>query len=196
MVRILLIRHGQSTWNELGKWQGQQNPPLTEQGRRQAHAAAEALGDIIGIAASDLDRAAETARIIATERGLPAPLTFPALRERAAGPWEGLTRSEIEAGWPGYLETFTRPEGWEDDDALIDRVLPALREIARTLGDSPIGVITHAGNVLAFERRAGEEHERLPNLGGRWIHLDDETWVLGDRVSLLPAELETTPGQI
>ena len=71
-VRMLLIRHGQSTWNAAGRWQGQADPPLSDLGRLQAKLAAAAVPDAIGgvptaIWASTLQRAAETARIIADE---------------------------------------------------------------------------------------------------------------------------------
>src|SRR5262245_20577361 len=59
-TRILLVRHGQSEWNAAGRWQGQQDPPLTELGRRQARAAAETIGAIEAVFASDLQRALET----------------------------------------------------------------------------------------------------------------------------------------
>ena len=44
-LNVLLIRHGQSEWNEAGRWQGQQDPPLTEAGRNDARAAARVRVD-------------------------------------------------------------------------------------------------------------------------------------------------------
>ena len=59
MTRILLARHGETEWNRLGRWQGHADPPLNEQGRRQAAELAERLaGDgIAAIYSSDLARA-------------------------------------------------------------------------------------------------------------------------------------------
>ena len=115
MTRLLLVRHGQSTWNESGKWQGQADPPLTELGERQAGDASERVGMVDAIYASDLERASKTAGIIASSRLGSDVLLDPRLRERHAGPWQGLTQDEIEAGWPGFLAEERRPEGYEDD---------------------------------------------------------------------------------
>ena len=104
MTRVLLIRHGQSEWNADGRWQGQADPPLTDLGRHQALHASRNLGVVDAIVASDLQRATETALIIAGELGVGPLVLEPGLRERDAGEWSGLTRAEIERDWPGYLD--------------------------------------------------------------------------------------------
>src|SRR5256885_12101092 len=85
--RILLVRHGESVWNAEGRWQGAANPPLSDAGREQARALAEAVRDagIDGIVASDLDRAHETAQIVAGVLGLPQPSIDSGWRERDVG---------------------------------------------------------------------------------------------------------------
>src|SRR3954449_1914254 len=100
---LLLVRHGQSEWNAVGRWQGQADPPLTELGREQARLAARSLGALDAIFASDLQRATETALIISNALGVGPVVIDPDLRERDAGEWSGLTRSEIEEQYPGYL---------------------------------------------------------------------------------------------
>lgn len=96
-----LVRHGQSTWNELRLVQGQQNAPeLTELGRRQAAAAAQSLADIgLGAArllTSDSTRAAQTAEIIGSRFGLrPHPTML--LRELHLGRFEGLSYDDAHA---------------------------------------------------------------------------------------------------
>ena len=105
MTRVLLIRHGQSEWNADGRWQGQADPPLTDLGRHQALHAARNLGTVDAIVASDLQRASETALIIAEALGVGPVVLEPGLRERDAGEWSGLTRAEIERDWPGYLDS-------------------------------------------------------------------------------------------
>jgi len=104
MTRVLLIRHGQSEWNADGRWQGQADPPLTDLGRHQALHAARNLGTVDAIVASDLQRASETALIIAEALGIGPVVVEASLRERDAGEWSGLTRAEIERDWPGYLD--------------------------------------------------------------------------------------------
>src|SRR3954464_6700209 len=89
--RVLLVRHGQSEWNAVGRWQGQADPPLSDLGRAQARAAARSLGSLDAVYASDLQRATETALIIAEQIGIGPVILDPDLRERDAGQWSGLT---------------------------------------------------------------------------------------------------------
>ena len=194
MTRLLLVRHGQSEWNADGRWQGQENPPLTDIGRQQARQASRAVGAVDAVFASPLDRAAETAEIISGELGVGPLITLPGLMERHAGTWQGLTRSEIEEDFPGYLSNGQRPPGWEDDDLVRDRILLALDTIA---DQHPYGhalVISHAGAIFAVEGHYGAEWERMANLSGRWLERVDGAWSMGPRVHLLVNE--TIPDQI
>ncbi len=185
MPRLLLVRHGESEWNAVGRWQGQADPPLSPRGLDQAEAAARALGSFESVTASPLRRAADTAVVIAAELGIGPVPTDPDLMERYAGPWQGLTRVEIEAGWPGHLDAGTRPEGYEDDEALMGRVGEALgRIVACTDGDAL--VVTHGGVIYALEAACGEPWQRVPNLGGRWLEWSGDGLALGPRVELVP----------
>jgi probable phosphoglycerate mutase len=197
MTRILLARHGQSEWNSHGRWQGQADPPLSDLGRKQAMLASERIGAVDAIIASDLQRAAETAFIIAEALGIGPVVTEPLLRERNVGEWSGLTRSEIEAQWPGFLEAGNRPPGWEHDEALVPRIHEALGGIHRTYGDAEVLVVAHGGLMYALEREADLRWERLENLGARWLTVDGDGVRLGDRVRLIDDELLTSvPTQI
>jgi probable phosphoglycerate mutase len=111
-TRVLLVRHGQSTWNADGRWQGQADPPLSALGEQQAREAAARLRDVDALWASDLDRARRTATILGDALGLGVRVDA-RLRERHAGPWQGLTREQIEAEWPGHLTTNRRPADYE-----------------------------------------------------------------------------------
>jgi broad specificity phosphatase PhoE len=183
MAALLLVRHGQSAWNALGRWQGWADPALTDLGREQARLAARAVGAVDAIVASDLARATETAEIIAGELGIGPVVLHPGLRERDAGPWTGSTRDEIDEQWPGMLASGERPAGYETDEALLQRVLPAL------VGLEPAGesllVVTHGGVIGAVERHLGLGHERTPNLGGRMVELRDGELRLGDQLLLV-----------
>ncbi|HAP77391.1 MAG TPA: histidine phosphatase family protein, partial [Acidimicrobiaceae bacterium] len=129
-TRLLVLRHGESEWNALGKWQGQADPPLTEVGMRQAVAVAEQLGTFDAVWSSTLQRAAHTAAILAEIIGVGPVQVHPGLMEAAFGPWQGLTIHEIEEGWPGYLAEHRRPEGAEEPEQVAQRALQAFREIA------------------------------------------------------------------
>lgn len=214
-TRVLLVRHGQSEWNADGRWQGQADPPLTDLGRHQALHASRSLGVVDAIAASDLQRAAETATIISGELGVGPVVLDPDLRERHAGEWQGLTRAEIERDWPGYLgppppiegqpgprpaqedDPRRRPPGWEADDALLERAVAALVRIRGLVPGGEALAITHGGLVYALEGSLGAPFVRLPNLGGRWVEVGSDGPVrLGDRVVLVDPDELTVPAQI
>ncbi len=97
---ILLLRHGQSTWNAEGRWQGQSDPPLSALGREQAEEAAGKLAgmDVSTVVTSDLDRARTTGRILADALALAPPTEDPDLREYDVGDWEGPTPPRSPAG--------------------------------------------------------------------------------------------------
>ncbi len=166
MTRILLVRHGQSTWNADGRWQGRADPPLSDLGVRQADVAAETIaGDgIARIWASPLARALQTATIVGARLGLTVE-TDARLEERDAGDWTGKTRAEIEAGWPGFLDGGRRPNGFETDDVLHERALAAIRAIGLDAHE-PVVVISHGGLIRVVERALGSEPHSVPNLGG------------------------------
>lgn len=197
MTKLLLVRHGQSEWNADGRWQGQADPPLTDLGRAQARHAARALGAVDAVVASDLQRAAETAAILSAELGIGPVVHDPRLRERDAGAWSGLTRDEIEEGWPGYLEDRRRPEGWEPDDHLLERAVAALVAVHELIGGGDALVVTHGGLVYQVEGQLGAPFERMPNLGGRWVEVGPDGLVaLGERVLLVDPDELTVPTQI
>jgi len=185
MTRMLLVRHGQSEWNALGRWQGQADPPLSTLGREQAHQAVGRLGTVDLIVASDLDRALTTAVILAEGLGVGPVLVEPRLRERSAGEWSGLTRADIDEQWPGYLAEHRRPPGFEPDEVLNERVGAALDDLAGSHPDAEIVVVTHGGVVYVLESDAALPFERLPNLAGRWLTHDGQHLVLGERIELV-----------
>ncbi|MHA2939065.1 histidine phosphatase family protein [Vibrio sp. RC27] len=100
---IVLIRHGQTEWNKLKKFQGWHNSNLTDLGKTQALTVAKKLRHIVGgskvtLVSSPLGRAMETAQIISYELGLEQDKipTTPLLRECSFGEWTGMTPEEIE----------------------------------------------------------------------------------------------------
>lgn len=99
---LLLLRHGQSEGNELGRFGGHSATPLTALGRAQAEAAARALAlepPLSAIYASDLPRAVDTALPVQAVTGVRLE-TSPSLRERSVGAMTGLTFREAEQRFP------------------------------------------------------------------------------------------------
>lgn len=199
MTKLLLVRHGQSEWNAMGRWQGKANPPLTDLGKEQALLAAKKLPDFSILASSDLVRARETAEIFAKAHDKDSNdiLIEPQVQERDAGEFSGLTRDEIDKKFPGYLAQNRWPSGWEPDDVLIKRLREGLGRIITSSTESDsIVVVTHGGCIYALESLLGEEYRRISNLGGRWFELIDDEFYLGERIQLLDPDEETYPDQI
>jgi broad specificity phosphatase PhoE len=94
--RVILWRHGQTSWNVERRFQGTTDVQLTETGVAQARRAARLLASLRpdAIVASDLSRAASTAAELAALTGLDVTHDE-ALRETYAGVWQGLTHEEI-----------------------------------------------------------------------------------------------------
>ena len=109
-ARLILVRHGETDWNKAGRFQGQIDIPLNENGRRQAAAARDFLKDIpIDRAwSSTLSRPTETAQII-LQAHPDVPLTqIDGLVEIGHGVWEGKLESEIREDWSELLDTWKR----------------------------------------------------------------------------------------
>lgn len=112
MTKVILVRHGQTLWNQIKKYQGFSDIPLNETGRQQAWKVAERLAreEIRAIYSSDLCRAVQTAEAIGQKHGLPVQQN-PAFREMNFGLWEGLTYEEIMEKWGNELSAiYAQPE--------------------------------------------------------------------------------------
>jgi broad specificity phosphatase PhoE len=200
VTRLLLVRHAQSEWNATGRWQGWADPALSELGREQARTAVPAVGRVDAVLASDLQRARDTAAILADALDL-GPVRIDArLRERDVGEWAGLTRAEIEQRWPGALDRpgGLRPPGGENPAQVLSRVRRALDDLAESYGDLSVLVVTHGGVIRGVERHLGVAPAPLPNLGAVWLDVDHGAWKVGSRVLLLDPDdvAVTVPRQL
>ena len=173
-TRVLVIRHGQSTWNAAGRWQGHADAPLTDLGRSQAANAVAAFPAVDAIWASDLERARSTAAIIGGALQLPVRVDA-RFRERNAGDWTGLTREEIDTGWPRYLVEHRRPAGFEHDEEVLARILEGLSDVHDTHPGGQVLIVTHGGVLRAMERHCHDVDQPFPNLGGRFFTIDGGT---------------------
>jgi broad specificity phosphatase PhoE len=159
VTTILLARHGESDWNRVMRWQGFADRPLTDVGRRQAAELAGRLGEteLDAIYSSDLQRAWETAEIVARSKGLTSQTT-PDLREVDVGSWSGLERSEAEERFPeGYARWLNGGEGWDDGETyeqMSERVLRAIHRIAEAHEGGRVLVVAHGGSIRAVHARA------------------------------------------
>lgn len=153
-VRLILVRHGSSTWNEERRIQGQLDPPLSAKGEDQAARLAERLKDEkpAGFYSSDLARATATAGAIASRIGR-RPVLLPGLREIALGEWEGLDREQIKAGYPRQWEQWTANPSWdivpgsEGTKAFESRVGAALDDLLARHRTGEVLIVTHGGVI-------------------------------------------------
>ena len=151
-MRFYLLRHGETEWNKLGKFQGLTDVSLNDRGFAQARDSARAAlaWDHSVIYASSLTRTVQVAGEIRELSGAPV-VTDPGLRELSLGDLEGVTGSEMRAGWPDVYDTWrenpadvTMPNG-ETLAQLQERAWNSIREIEVTHRDAP-GVIVVSHN--------------------------------------------------
>lgn len=178
-TRILAIRHGETAWNQGGRLQGHLDIPLNDTGREQARRLARALAardDRIDlVVSSDLGRALETARAVASAVG--APLVADAgLRERSFGVFEGSTFADVTAQQPEQAERWRRrepdwsaPGGGESLLQIKERVAQVVRRLAAENMGKQIALFTHGGVLDVLYREA-------TGLGLQ----DARTWQLGN----------------
>ncbi len=153
-TRMFLVRHGATSLTAEDRFAGSTDVPLSEDGRRQAACLAERLKrqSIDAIYASPLERALETARILAAPHGL-RPVVESALREIDYGRWEGLTREEVQAAFSAEYaiweeDPFTvAPAGGESGVNVLSRALPLMRQIVAHHRHRSVVVVAHKGTL-------------------------------------------------
>lgn len=177
-TRVLVLRHGQSEWNALGRWQGQADPPLTALGEQQARIAGRLLASecppFDAVVTSDLGRARLTGETIARIIGCQTLELDPRWRENHAGEWQGLTWDQIRQQWPGYLESNRRPPNFETAEATISRSLAAFDDLVSRFTGRCVLVISHGGVLRLLHDFLGGPEQRFPNLSGCWFEHDPD----------------------
>ncbi|MBC8160072.1 MAG: histidine phosphatase family protein [Roseiflexaceae bacterium] len=150
-MRLIIIRHGESEWNRIGRYQCQADAPLSELGERQAQALATRLRSepIHAIFSSSLQRARRTGEAVAAHH--PAvPFTIePALLEIDHGEWQGLLSSEVvERFGVGLIEwqhhpTRAQMPGGESFSNILKRVLDFRERLCNEFPDQNVLISTH-----------------------------------------------------
>ena len=175
-ARLLVIRHGETTWNVDTRIQGQLNVGLNDTGRWQAERLAQALAGepISAIYASDLERAFDTALHVGRATGIAvSPET--GLRERHFGEFQGKTWAEIETSRPEQARLWrTRdpdfaPAGGESLLELRARVVATAEKLAARHAGELIVLVGHGGVMDVLYRAATRLDIQAPR-----------TWALGN----------------
>ena len=155
MKTLYIVRHGETDWNKMGKYQGITDIPLNENGLNQAKACGNALKDVTfdRILSSDLSRALVTAEAIRGDRTTPITVDE-RLRELNFGDWEAMLFSDIEARWPGLIdEMYLRPHlvkvpNGESFKDLQDRAWAGLEEFINANDEEETLLIAcHGGTI-------------------------------------------------
>ncbi len=154
MTQLCLIRHGQTDWNLEGRYQGQSDVPLNENGHEQAKSLIEKLKEqtFSAVYSSDLMRAQQTAAPIAKMLDIPIQIE-PRLREINQGEWEGVLVDDIKARYAEIWSKRTvdpanvRPPGGETVREVANRVYAALDEIARIFPTDQVIVVSHGLSI-------------------------------------------------
>ncbi|MBI2907872.1 MAG: alpha-ribazole phosphatase [Chloroflexi bacterium] len=157
MTRLLIVRHGETEWNQSRRYQGQRDIALNANGLDQAEMLARRLDseDIVAAYSSDLQRAMRTAQAIISGRGLEI-VPCPELRELDFGDFEGLSFEEIEQRFPEQIQAWmsrrvdVSPPSGENLMQLAQRVSSVVTRIERERPEGTVLVTAHSGPVRAL----------------------------------------------
>jgi len=150
-MRLIIIRHGESEWNRIGRYQGQADAELSEMGLRQAEALAGRLRNerFDAIFTSPLQRAARTATAVAQYHPTVPFFTEAALLEIDHGAWQGLLLDEVRERYDDGLREWrmhpTRAQmpGGESFSNILKRVLDFKERLLREFPAGSVLVSTH-----------------------------------------------------
>ncbi|MDO8585455.1 MAG: alpha-ribazole phosphatase [Armatimonadota bacterium] len=150
MTSIILIRHGEVTWNRQACYTGWTDLPLTEQGVAQARRLAERLRaePLRAVYCSDLQRASVTAEIVAAPHGL-KPIIDADLRELNYGDWEGVAEVDLPAKYPELYAKWVadparvRAPSGESFSELLERANQAISRITERYPEGSVAVVAH-----------------------------------------------------
>lgn len=177
IMKILLVRHGETDWNVAQRIQGSTDTPLNETGIMQAQKLAEELAKretpIIGVYTSKLERAAKTAECVAEKLGKEC-IVLPGLEEINFGLWEGITWEQVAEQFPEEYQIwrqnrrYEHPPKGESYQELVERVVAALQKLLKELkagncpdtetaadeGNVPVNgdivVVTHSADIMSL----------------------------------------------
>lgn len=180
-MHLGFIRHGETSWNALGKIQGQTDIPLNEQGLLQAKLLANRLKHDQhrwdAVISSDMMRASETAAIIAQTLHIPLLESDTRLRERSFGLAEGTTAEERLERW-GELWRTNNLVHFEQEEQISARVRSFIADVEQFSLYRNLLVVSH-GSLLAVMFRElcrNLENKRIGNVSYSIFHRQDGQW--------------------
>jgi broad specificity phosphatase PhoE len=161
-MRLILVRHGQTTCNVQNIWHGWDDCELTAEGQSQAASVAVRLAGepVAGVYSSDSPRALQTATAIAAPHGL-QPVPESDLRERHAGAFEGLSLPDIVSRHPTvWQERDADLWGWGPPDgeamhSVLDRSLAVVNRLVARYPHETVVVVSHMTTVRGLLSHLG-----------------------------------------
>jgi broad specificity phosphatase PhoE len=149
-MRVILVRHGQTDWNEGGIFRGKIDVKLNPNGIRQAEIIGEVLKDVHldAVYSSPLSRAFDTATAIARYHSLTVE-TCDAIYDIDFGEWQGLERSEVESRYPEIFQVWeSRPEkvaipNAETLSEVRQRLVAGLNEVLSRHPEGTVVIVSH-----------------------------------------------------
>lgn len=191
-TEIIVIRHGETLWNEEGLIQGHLDTDLSPMGMRQAEAIAERLAEekITAIYSSDLKRSYNTAEYLAAKTGHKV-ITDSRLRERSLGIFQGLSMDEVKQKYPDEFNLYKTagpdyvvPEG-ESRRQQFERAIECIKEIAERHAGGRIVIVAHGGLLNGLFRYVLDIPISMPtrfklfNASINTFFIENGTWLLG-----------------
>lgn len=197
LVRLYLVRHGESVANRDGVYAGDTDVPLTPLGEEQAQSLARRLAPypLDLIVTSDLERARKTAEAIGAGRSAEV-VVDPRLRECDFGRWEGRSYDQIRAEEPEALARWLEggdeaaPPGGETWGALCARVMAAWDAWRGKVGRGAVAFVTHTGPIRALLCRLFH----LPRPQVRRFHVATASVTVVDHYPPAPVPGDPFPG--
>lgn len=208
--QLVLLRHGQTEYNATRRMQGQLDTDLSELGRQQAFAVADAIArfDPLAVVSSDLRRAYDTATALGDRIGLPVAIDT-RLRETHLGEWQGLTHTEVDAVAPGARSAWRAdatwaPPGGENRIDVARRSMAVVGELLdkyEDWSDRPIVLVAHGGLIAALTAALLDlPVDRWSVLGGLgntgWVQLSGYGEVPSWRLDVWNASATVAPDDV
>jgi probable phosphoglycerate mutase len=149
-TRIVIVRHGETTWGAASRFAGREDVPLTPRGEAEAASVGERVARIgpAVVVTSPLQRCRVTAEAIGAVSGVPV-VVVQGLTDGALGEWSGCTAAQIAERWPEQFAVWradpdARPPGGESFTDVRERVVPVISDLVRRYRGHTVVIVTHA----------------------------------------------------